>query len=80
MAKHLRRQLRKDEDIHHRDHNKLNFNLSNLELLDHTKHGWVSAKQHWFMKNRLASLEALWEQEYNDNAETSFNPEGFDND
>jgi hypothetical protein len=45
MEQHLGRKLRKGEDVHHIDGNKLNNNISNLQVLsksDHTKlhHRW----------------------------------------
>lgn len=49
MAMHLRRPLRSDEIIHHKDGNKSNYHLSNLELLavntHHSGHG--PYYQHW---------------------------------
>lgn len=77
MARKLGRPLRKDEDIHHRDGNKLNFAPSNLRLLDHTDHGYISAKQHWFVKNRLNREEAGWYEEYQANDATQFNPQDW---
>lgn len=38
MEQHLERLLKPSEDVHHKDENKLNNDLSNLELLDHGKH------------------------------------------
>lgn len=42
-------------DIHHLDENKLNHNLSNLELLNHSDHrrihsGWIREKGEWIKK------------------------------
>lgn len=38
MEKHLKRKLSKNEIVHHKDGNKLNNNLDNLELLTRAKH------------------------------------------
>jgi hypothetical protein len=62
MAKHLGRALKRDEDVHHLDADKLNFSVSNLKVLGHQEHGWVSAAQHFWMK----LCEVKSEQEWND--------------
>lgn len=62
----LGRKLRKDEDVHHKDGNKLNCAPSNLKVMDHTEHGCVSAKQHWYVKNVVdPRLKREWD-EYHD--------------
>lgn len=38
MAQHLGRPLRKDEIVHHKDGNRLNNNLENLEVLSPSQH------------------------------------------
>lgn len=38
MEKALGRQLLKTEDIHHKDENPLNNDISNLEVIDHKEH------------------------------------------
>jgi hypothetical protein len=55
------RPLRKDEDVHHKDGNKLNCHPSNLQVLGHNEHGSVSAKQHWYLK----AHDIVLEQEFN---------------
>jgi len=46
----LGRELNKDEQVHHRDGDRRNFNWDNLLVLGEKDHGWVSAKQAWYMK------------------------------
>ena len=38
MEQHLGRPLRPDEDVHHRDHDRLNNAIENLELIEHRAH------------------------------------------
>jgi len=38
MEKHLGRSLLIDEDVHHKDGNKLNNDMSNLEVISHGAH------------------------------------------
>lgn len=49
MEKKLGRPLTKDEDVHHRG-DKLDFDPAKLYVLGHKEHGWVSARQHFWMK------------------------------
>lgn len=51
------RPLKKSEDVHHLDGDKLNCTPDNLEILGHTEHGAVSAKQHWYLKNTTSNLK-----------------------
>lgn len=51
MQKHLGRKLLSSELVHHKDHNKLNNNLENLEIMsssEHMKHHWQERKQHQY--------------------------------
>lgn len=41
FEKHLGRPLRSDEVIHHKDGNRLNFELSNLQLTNRAEHGRI---------------------------------------
>jgi hypothetical protein len=41
----LGRELYKHEDVHHKDGDKLNPHWTNLEVVDHRTHGFVSSKQ-----------------------------------
>ncbi len=52
--KQLGRPLRKDEVVHHRDGNRLNYldhwdGKPNLQIMDEREHNAVSAKQYWFL-------------------------------
>jgi hypothetical protein len=39
MSEHLGRQLSPDELVHHKDENKWNWDIENLELTNHVEHG-----------------------------------------
>lgn len=58
----LGRPLKKDEDVHHEDTNKLNFAPSNLKVLGHVEHGCVSAKQHYYLKENDIELRSEWDE------------------
>lgn len=62
MALSLGRPLRRDEDVHHVDRNRANFRLSNLRVLSHAEHGYVSALQHWYMKKVGQSEARQWSE------------------
>jgi hypothetical protein len=52
----------KDEDVHHHDGNKLNFDPSNLEIVGKAQHGWYSAIQHYWVPRMIATQEKReWE-------------------
>lgn len=57
----LGRDLKKDEQVHHRDGNKLNFDFRNLVVMGEADHGWVSAKQAWYMKRKEEQDKAEWD-------------------
>jgi hypothetical protein len=61
-AAKLGRALKKEEDVHHLDGNKLNFSPENLEVLGHREHGCVSAKQHWYVKANDIKLKDEFDQ------------------
>jgi hypothetical protein len=72
MEKHLGRKLKKSEQVHHRDENKLNNEEHwdgkwNLELMDVVKHGAVSAAQHWFLRTFIWPREKQEWDEYHAN-------------
>lgn len=73
-AIYLGRELKKDEDVHHANDNKLDWSKTNLRLMGHAEHGCVSAKQHWALKkkynNEKEEWDAFWAAEAD---EVSFN-------
>lgn len=58
----LNRKLKKDEDVHHEDGNKLNCDWRNLKVLGRKEHGAVSAKQHHYLKVHDIKLEKEWNE------------------
>lgn len=60
-AAKLGRPLRKDEDVHHKDRDRLNFSPENIEVMGHREHGCVSAKQHHVLKELNISLKSEWD-------------------
>lgn len=56
------RELERDEEVHHKDGNKKNFWFTNLMILGSKDHGWVSAKQSWYWKQRDHRLKQDWDQ------------------
>ena len=58
----LGRKLRKDEDCHHKDGNKLNVDPDNLEVLGHADHGAVSNRQRMFLKLKAEREKKEWEE------------------
>jgi HNH endonuclease len=67
----LGRELTKDEDVHHKNGNKLDFSKRNLKLLGHKEHGWVSAKQHWFMSHLDRKREREWNEYFDEKTDKS---------
>ena len=55
------RPLTKDEEVDHRDRNKLNPWFTNLIIRGEKDHGWVSAKQAHFMRHKDAKEKAEFE-------------------
>ena len=64
MSLILGRALKKDEDVHHKNGNKLDFSRRNLMVIDHTIHGFISARQHYFVTMILEEREKKWYQEF----------------
>lgn len=58
----LGRKLKKDEQVHHRDGDKLNCRWDNIIIRGVSDHGWVSAKQAWFMKQQDGALKQEWDE------------------
>lgn len=61
-AAKMGRPLKKDEDVHHKDGNKLNFEPDNIEVLGHQEHGCVSAKQHHYLKQNDIEMKSEWDE------------------
>ena len=55
------RELTKDEEVNHKDQNKLNFWFTNLFILGSTDHGWVSAKQSHYMRHLDGREKTRWD-------------------
>jgi hypothetical protein len=58
----LGRKLKRSEDVHHKNGDKLDANWRNLKVIDHTEHGFVSAKQAQFMKRKDAEMKQDWNE------------------
>lgn len=55
------RELERDEEVHHKDGDRRNFNWNNLFIIGSQDHGWVSAKQAWYMRTRDERLKVEWD-------------------
>lgn len=55
MEKHLGRKLNRNEVVHHIDHNKLNNDISNLQLMDLNEHLKLHAHQNILKRERLTN-------------------------
>jgi hypothetical protein len=62
MRLRLGRKLKRDETVHHRNRNKQDFAARNLQVLDSRTHGWVSAKQYWYMKGKDIQAKKEWDK------------------
>ena len=51
----LGRELKSEETVHHVDHNKLNCDWRNLEVLGRDAHGAVSSRQHGTSRNTTSA-------------------------
>lgn len=58
----LGRKLSRDEQVDHKDRNRLNCWFTNLIIRGESDHGWVSAKQAWYMKQKDGKLKAEWDE------------------
>ena len=56
------RDLLESEQVNHKDQNRLNFHFSNLYILGEKDHGWVSAKQAWYMKELDIKAKSEWDK------------------
>lgn len=59
-AKKLGRPLRDSEQVHHGRGGKLDFSHDNLTIMGEEEHGWVSAKQAFWMKFLDIKAEKLF--------------------
>lgn len=57
----LGRDLKRDEEVHHKDGDRRNFHWKNLMVLGAYDHGWVSAKQAWYMREFDVKLKKEWD-------------------
>lgn len=67
-AAKLGRPLKKDEDVHHLDGNKLNNSPDNIHIMGHREHSCVSAKQHWYLEQKDIHLKNEWDVFFEDEA------------
>jgi HNH endonuclease len=56
------RDLDKSEEVHHRDGNRKNCHWKNLIVMGSRDHGWVSAKQSWYMRQKDAVEKREWDE------------------
>lgn len=56
------RELTKDEQVNHKDRCKTNFHFSNLFILGKNDHGWVTARQAWYMKELDIKQKSEWDR------------------
>jgi len=56
----LRRELRRDEHVHHIDGNTKNPKWSNLLILGEDIHSAVSNRQYWYLKQKYSKERAAW--------------------
>jgi hypothetical protein len=58
----LGRKLKADEEVHHRDGNKLNNDPSNLQVLGKAEHGTISNHQRWYFKEHDIKAQKQWDE------------------
>jgi len=58
----LGRELMCDEEVHHKDNDRRNFNWDNLIVIGEKDHGWVSAKQAWYMRSEDILAKTQWDE------------------
>lgn len=59
MEKHLGRKLRSDEIIHHKDHNRSNNDISNLEIMTRSEHSRLHAYEKW-ERQKKKGIKGVW--------------------
>ena len=57
---YLRRPLREDEDVHHKDGNTKNPSWGNLVILGKEVHNAVSNRQRYYLKQKYSAERAAW--------------------
>lgn len=55
------RELKKDEEVHHRDQDRRNCHFSNLVIWGSKDHGWISAKQAYYMRMKDEKEKKEWD-------------------
>ena len=55
------RDLKKDEEVHHRDRDRRNCHFSNLTIWGEKDHGWISAKQAFYMRVKDEKEKKEWD-------------------
>lgn len=63
------RDLKKDEEAHHLDGCRTNCRFSNLMVMGARDHGWVSARQAWFMRDKDRKEKLEWDDFMSEKAE-----------
>jgi hypothetical protein len=61
-AAFIGRKLKKDEEVHHKDGDKLNFWFTNLMVLGSADHSWVSSRQAWYMREKDQQAKQEWDK------------------
>jgi hypothetical protein len=56
MERHIGRALHAEEDVHHKDGNKLNNDLSNLELVNHADHTRITNAERTYRRGYTLKL------------------------
>jgi hypothetical protein len=69
----LKRDLLPSEDVNHKNQNKLDCHWTNLEVIDHKEHGYVSAAQAQFMRRKEEYERQQYEEHLKE--EVEFDPE-----
>jgi hypothetical protein len=72
----LGRELDKSEQVHHKDFDKRNFHWTNLLVCGEKDHGWVSARQAWYMAERDRKLKKEWDEFMDEQAKEQPVPDG----
>ncbi|HUD74470.1 MAG TPA: HNH endonuclease [Terracidiphilus sp.] len=72
----LNRKLTKDEEVHHRNGNKLDCTWTNLQVLGKAEHCAVTARQAWYFRTNDIKAKAAWDKYFDEESvgekDTSF--------